>query len=102
MHRIKRWRAALQIDQRLKQIAAGFAKKNEKADDQQDSDHVPTAELTRPAADRYRDKHSHASNPAVIELSRMIATEQHPQSPAIPYHRGGAVQIILLAKARES
>ena len=80
MHRVERWRAALQIDQRLKQIAAGLAEKNQEADDQQDREHVPTAEQTRPAADRYRDKHSHASSPAVIELSWEAWRQWQPQT----------------------
>jgi len=70
IRRIERGRRALQVDERLKQVTTCFTQKYQEADNQQDSEHVPAAEQTIPAADRYRYKNAHSLWPWLSQNRR--------------------------------
>ena len=70
MARIERRRLLLQLGQRLEQMAARLAEKDQEAEHQKEREHVPAAEQPGPAPDRDWDVHAHARCPAVTERSK--------------------------------
>jgi hypothetical protein len=84
--RIERRRRALQVGQRLEQMAACFAEEHQEPEDQQDRENIPPAEQPDPAADRNGDEHAHVLTPGChgIVVRMQPGRSRQPRGPAIP------------------
>jgi hypothetical protein len=63
MARIERRRRALQVGERLEQMAARFAEEDQQPENQQNCQQIPPAEKPRPVAHRTGDEHAHVLTP---------------------------------------